>query len=166
MTEFIANLPINLNMDYLSFVIVAFIVYVVYKIKRRPKKLSKREIDRIIKREMMKNGNSCLLHQYEHQKKNFARKGFETSGVYIFTNLRNKKSYVGQSVNILKRVDTHIKGRGSEDLYLDILRGHEFLLQFVRLRDSKFHDLNSLERYYIKKKNAFTKGYNKTRGNK
>lgn len=166
MAEFVANLSMNLNMDYLSFVIVAFIAYVVYKIKRRPKRLSKREIDRIIKKEMMKTGNSCLLHQFEYKKKTFARRGFETPGIYIFTNLRNKKSYVGQSVNILKRVDTHMKGRGSEDLYLDILRGHEFLLQFVRLRDSKFNNLNALERYYIKNKNAFTRGYNKTRGNK
>lgn len=166
MAEFVANLLNNLNMDYLSFVIIAFIAYVIYKIKRRPKKLSKREIDKILKKEMMKTGNTCLLHQYEYQKKNLSRRGFESSGIYIFTNLRNRRTYVGQSVNILKRVDSHLKGRGSEDLYMDILRGHEFMLQFIKLKDSKFYDLNSLERYYIKKKNAFTKGYNKTRGNK
>lgn len=133
---------------------------------KKKRTLTPEEIDRYIKKESLKMKDTVYMEDFYKVKKNLERRGFECPGVYIFTNLRNGRKYVGQSVNILNRVNTHIKGRGSQDLHEDMLLGHEFIIQFIKLKDTRFKNLNDLERYYIKKMNAFTQGYNKTRGNK
>ena len=160
-TEFFA-----LDYSTLKYTIILLLtVFILSKFKKKKRKLSKEEIEKYIKNEQMKSRNTILLADFENQKHSLSRRGFTAPGVYIFTNLNNGRKYVGQSKNILNRVNTHIKGRGSEDLFLDIQRGNDFILQFVKLSETKHRNLNSLEKYYIKKMKAFTHGYNKTRGN-
>lgn len=145
--------------------ILSLTIFILSKFKIKKRKLSKEEIEKYIKKEQMKSRNTILLNDFEQQRKKLSRRGFSAPGIYIFTNLNNGKKYVGQSKNILTRVNTHIKGRGSSDLFLDIQRGNDFIIQFIKLSESNHRNLNSLEKYYIKKMRAFTNGYNKTRGN-
>lgn len=161
----------------------AYLVHKVYKeikkpSKRRKSKKSKKwyisskstmspsEVKRRVEKEKMKMENTYQVRTLYKEKKFLIRRGFESPGVYIFTNLNNNRKYVGQSINMLRRVETHIKGRGNPEMHEDLAKGNEFIVQFVKLSDSLFYDLNTMERHYIKKMNAYTRGYNKTRGNK
>ena len=90
--------------------------------------------------------------------KNFA-------GVYILFNKTKNMYYVGQAQKILDRVNNHFTGKGNGDVYADYKYGDEFTIKMLALEGSGFSSLNELERHTISKYNAFSKGYNKTRGN-
>lgn len=92
-------------------------------------------------------------------KKNFA-------GVYILYNKTKNKYYVGQAKQILNRVNAHFTGKGNGDVYADYKYGDEFTIKMIALENSGYKTLNELERNTISVYNAFSKGYNKTRGNK
>ena len=93
------------------------------------------------------------------KKKNFA-------GVYIIYNKTKNMYYVGQAQKILDRVNNHFVGRGNGDVYADYKYGDKFTIKMISLQNSGFSSLNELERCVITKYNAFSKGYNKTRGNR
>lgn len=154
----------------IELIILGFIIYWVFKYLKNKfftnsKKNREAQIDAIIEAEKMKMANTIYAKDFYSEERNLSRRNFDTRGVYIFTNLKNNKKYVGQSINILMRVRTHLKGRGSDNLYKDIKRGDKFTIQFVRLIDTHFRDLDSLEKYHISKNNSYVSGYNKTRGN-
>lgn len=92
--------------------------------------------------------------------------GDDFQGIYILRNESKKKYYVGQSVHVLARVNQHFTGHGNGDVYADYRNGARFSIRTLRLKGSGFKTLNSLERYAIAAYRAYTKGYNKTRGNK
>lgn len=96
------------------------------------------------------------------------RDGFNFAGIYILHNLTKNKYYVGQSVNVMNRVNTHFKGRtaGNKGVYKDFKHGDEWNIKMVRLEDTRFLNLNDMEKYAIQLYEGYTKGYNKTRGNK
>ena len=146
-------------------VLLLLTIFIFSKFKKKKRKLSEEEIEKYIKNEQMKSRNTIFLNDFDRERNSLTRKGFTSPGIYIFTNLNNGRKYVGQSKNILSRVNTHLKGRGNDDLFSDIQRGYDFTLQLVKLSETKYKNLNSLEKYYIKKMKAFTHGYNKTRGN-
>ncbi len=87
------------------------------------------------------------------------------SGVYILYNKSKNMYYVGQAIKILDRVNNHFTGKGNGDVYADYKYGDEFTIKMIALEGSGFASLNSLERETIRKYKAFSKGYNKTRGN-
>lgn len=87
-------------------------------------------------------------------------------GVYILYNETKKLYYVGQSIHVLKRVNAHFTGKGNGDVYADYKYGDNFIIRMIELQNSGFSTLNQLERHAIKTYNAYTKGYNKNRGNK
>lgn len=119
-----------------------------------------RELQRVLKR------NSIVVSDFLSKKQSLVKRGYNTQGVYIFTNLSKKnRKYVGQSVNLVYRVETHIKGKGNPDLYKDLIKGDTFVVELIKLKDTSFKDLNGLERHYIAKHDSFYNGYNKTRGN-
>ena len=91
--------------------------------------------------------------------KNFA-------GVYILYNKNRNKYYVGQGKEVLNRVNAHFTGKGNGDVYADYKYGDEFTIKMIALENSGFETLNELERNTISYYNAFSKGYNKTRGNR
>lgn len=41
-------------------------------------------------------------------------------GIYVFNNRTKNKFYVGQSVNVYKRVCQHFDGEGNQKLYWDV----------------------------------------------
>lgn len=87
-------------------------------------------------------------------------------GVYILFNKTQNMHYVGQSVDVLNRVNAHLTGKGNGDVYADYKYGNEFTIRIIKLANSGFKTLNELERHAIKTYNAYSRGYNKTRGNK
>lgn len=91
--------------------------------------------------------------------KNFA-------GVYILFNQSKNMHYVGQGKQVLNRVNAHFTGKGNGDVYADYKYGDSFTIKMIALENSGFDTLNELERHTIARYNAFSKGYNKTRGNR
>lgn len=64
------------------------------------------------------------------------------------------------------RVNAHFTGRGNGDVYADYKYGDPFEISMIALENSGFCTLNELERNVIRRYNAFSNGYNKTRGNR
>lgn len=87
-------------------------------------------------------------------------------GVYILLNKTKNMYYVGQAIKIYDRVNQHFTGHGNGDVYADWKYGDEFTIKLIPLKRSGFKTLNELERNTISAYNAFSKGYNKTRGNR
>ena len=94
----------------------------------------------------------------------------ESPGLYKKTNILYNKTrnmhYVGQAQSVLSRINQHLTGHGNGDVYADYKFGDKFTITSVRLKGSGFATLNELERHAISVYNAYSKGYNKTRGNR
>lgn len=91
------------------------------------------------------------------------------SGVYIIKNLDTEKVYVGQSVNVIKRLRQHLNGSssvGNVDINDSIVNGDRLIVYGLRFSDYDFSDLNDMERYFIDYFDAYAFGYNRTKGNK
>lgn len=88
------------------------------------------------------------------------------AGVYILYNETKDMYYVGQGKQVLNRVNNHFTGKGNGDVYADYKYGDIFSIKMIALENSGFKTLNELERHTIARYNAFSKGYNKTRGNR
>lgn len=88
------------------------------------------------------------------------------AGVYILYNKSKNMYYVGQGKQVLNRVNMHFTGKGNGDVYADYKYGDTFSIKMIALENSNFSSLNELERNTIARYNAFSSGYNKTRGNK
>ena len=90
-------------------------------------------------------------------------------GVYVMYNEDRRLPYVGQSVNMDRRVTDHFRGRdrtgGGREAYLDHHAGDAFKIMFMDLESSPFADLNEMEAYYIARFDSVENGYNRTRGN-
>ena len=87
-------------------------------------------------------------------------------GVYILHNTDKDLYYVGQGKKILDRVNNHFTGKGNGDVYADWKYGDNFTIRMIALDNSGFDTLNQLERHTISYYDAYSKGYNKTRGNR
>jgi hypothetical protein len=88
------------------------------------------------------------------------------AGVYILHNKTKNMYYVGQGQQVLNRVNAHFTGKGNGDVYADYKYGDSFKIKMISLDNSGFTSLNELERATIKTYNAYSQGYNKTRGNR
>lgn len=88
------------------------------------------------------------------------------AGVYILYNKSKNMYYVGQGKQVLNRVNAHFTGKGNGDVYADYKYGDIFSIKMIALENSGFNSLNELERNTIARYNAFSNGYNKTRGNR
>lgn len=87
-------------------------------------------------------------------------------GIYILYNQTKQMYYIGQSKNVIKRVNTHFTGKGNGDVYADYKYGDDFVINMLSLSKSGYTSLNALERDAIDTYQAYSKGYNKTKGNK
>ena len=90
----------------------------------------------------------------------------ETTGVYILYNKTKNMYYVGQATKTIQRVSNHLSGRGNGDVYADYKYGDEFTVKIIPLNKSNYNTLDELERVMIDTYNAYSTGYNKTRGNR
>lgn len=95
-----------------------------------------------------------------------ARSGQDFTGCYILHNVTKDKYYVGQGKSVLQRVKQHLTGHGNGDVYADYKFGDTFTVKTISLAQSGYNSLNALERDLIASHNAYTKGYNRTRGNR
>ena len=76
-------------------------------------------------------------------------------------NFKNYRDvYIGQSINICKRVHSHFTGKGNGNVYADIRYGKEVYVQLVPCHKQ---NMNSKEKRLINAFNA-TQSYNMTRG--
>lgn len=86
--------------------------------------------------------------------------------IYLIHNTITKKFYVGQTIDIKKRINEHFTGKGSKPLYKSILkqgaRGYEVYILNTAYSKS---ELNRQEAFYIQKYQAADYGYNIERGN-
>ena len=96
----------------------------------------------------------------------------EISGCYVFLVYNNLKDvekhkfahvYVGQSVDLNKRIKTHLSGNGCKEIYWDIRKQKIVKVKLAKVPVMK---LDKKEKQLIKLYNAYhsRKGYNKTRG--
>ena len=131
------------------------------EINQKITKLSKNEIE-ISVSDFLRMRNQTFggqgLPQYVKDK--------QFPGVYILFNKSKNMYYVGQAQYIFDRVNAHFTGKGNGDVYADYKYGDEFTIKMISLEKSGYVSLNELERHTIMAYNAFSKGYNKTRGNK
>ena len=91
---------------------------------------------------------------------------YDFSGVYIIYNHTQDMYYVGQGKKVFQRVNNHFTGHGNGDVYADYKYGDDFTIKMIALEKSGFKTLNELERNTIMTYNAYSRGYNKTKGNK
>lgn len=91
---------------------------------------------------------------------------YDFEGVYILYNQTKKLYYVGQGKKVMNRINQHFTGHGNGDVYADYKYGDAFTIRAIKLEGSGFSTLNALEKSTITSYNAFSKGYNKTRGNR
>lgn len=90
----------------------------------------------------------------------------EFTGIYVLHNTARDMFYVGQSVRVLQRISQHFTGHGNGDVYADFRNGDKFTVQTISLAESGYQSLNDLERDAITAFNAYSRGYNHTRGNR
>ena len=90
-------------------------------------------------------------------------------GIYGIKNLVNGKMYVGQAINIYKRWKDHIDDLDEDKHYnLHLQRSWNLYgkenFKFFILEECLPEDLNQKEIFYVDKCDAYTNGYNQTRG--
>ena len=94
---------------------------------------------------------------------------YDFKGVYIIYDADMNCYYVGQSINVIKRLRGHFNGQsskgGADDLNEALISGHNMEIALLRLQNSSFRDLDDMEAYFIDYFDAYYHGYNRTRGN-
>lgn len=94
------------------------------------------------------------------------------SGIYKITNITNGMTYIGQSVDVAKRITEHVKGSLGIASIADQKVHHAMREEGVQnwtfelLLECPKEELNEQERYFIKLYKSNEWGYNGTRGNK
>ena len=151
----------NLFILYLVFFVVLFLYSRIklYRIYAKIENLKNNSLT-ITPEELFKLKKERVLGE----KKSIASQ-WNFSGVYILYNETKNMYYVGQSVKVFDRVNQHFTGKGNGDVYADYKYGDKFEISLIGLTESGFDNLNELERYAIKKYDAYANGYNKTKGN-
>lgn len=88
-------------------------------------------------------------------------------GIYKITNMINNKSYIGQSVDIVRRWNKHknfSQDRSEYPLYRAFKKYGVENFNFSILEECSPDKLNEKEIYYIKYYNSYNDGYNQTMG--
>ena len=93
----------------------------------------------------------------------------ENPGIYILSNVKNGKKYVGKDHNIPKRVNRHLTGNAREcrEIYNAIKKHNKksFEVKFILYPGISIEALNSVEKWKINQLNTISpKGYNISKG--
>ena len=142
----------------------AYLLYVLFRlitgrsVKSRVRALAKNAVE-------MTPEAFFRLRTRRGDSRGFLSAKYDYPGVYILYNRTRNMYYVGQAQSVLSRINQHLTGHGNGDVYADYKYGDRFTVTSIRLRGSGFGTLNELERHSISVYNAYSKGYNKTRGN-
>ena len=93
-------------------------------------------------------------------------------GIYKITNKKTGKSYIGQSIDIERRIEEHIKAPHDKSnssyalpLQQDIRSEGKEAFEFQILEECAKEELNEKEHLYIEEFNSYLEGYNNKRGN-
>lgn len=92
-------------------------------------------------------------------------------GCYVIRNVKNSKTYVGQSKDVMKRIKQHFKGTVpnniifAEDYYATPAEERADLFEITIIPCETKDELDKTERELIEQHEAFAKGYNGTNGN-
>ena len=93
-------------------------------------------------------------------------------GIYKITNLKTKECYIGQSVDVKKRIYDHLKAACGVDTPKDNLLYQAMKKYGIEnfsielLQECTNQELNQKEKYFIELYQSHIYGYNKTSGNK
>ena len=87
-----------------------------------------------------------------------------TCGIYCITNLINGKQYVGQSVDIEKRMNEHIHSDSNSKIHQAIMKYGVKNFRFEPLIRCSPEELDEQEVKFIRLLNTYENGYNQTRG--
>ena len=149
--------------------------YWIRNLKRKRKKSKKQFKRRKNKTKFYEssNINESLWKWYSVQEfRRKTKKGYmqyDFDGVYIIHDLDYDAYYVGQSINVIKRLRGHFNGQsskgGADDLNEALISGHNMEVALLRFKNSSFRDLNDMEAYFIDYFDSYYNGYNRTRGN-
>lgn len=96
----------------------------------------------------------------------------KVTGIYKITNIKNEKCYVGQAIDVYKRLSEHCKaGLGIDTpqgnkLYAAMREDGISNFTFELLEECSEEELNEKERFYISVYNSVNYGYNSQQGNK
>ena len=86
-------------------------------------------------------------------------------GIYKITNLTNNKVYIGQSVNITRRLQEHKTGHNKNSSIDQAIRQEGLEnFKFEIIECCNFNNLNEREKYWIQYYNSYLDGYNDTAG--
>lgn len=73
------------------------------------------------------------------------------TGIYIITNLINRKQYVGQAINIKKRIYQHfragVSGKSSNPMYQEMSKIGITNFTYEVLEECEIDQLNNKEKY-------------------
>ena len=150
-------------------VLVLAAAYLIYLLIRRIRRGDVKHRVRALARNAVEMSPEEFFHmrrETEDGGRAFASARYDYAGVYILYNKTQNMHYVGQAQSVLSRINQHLTGHGNGDVYADYKFGDKFTITSVRLKGSGFATLNELERHAISVYNAYSKGYNKTRGNR
>ncbi|WP_187291013.1 GIY-YIG nuclease family protein [Clostridium novyi] len=90
-------------------------------------------------------------------------------GIYRIMNLANNKKYIGQSIDIINRWQSHKSAlywnnHPNKELQQEWNQYGYKYFEFTLLEKCKAEDLNNREKYYIRNSNSYLNGYNETEG--
>lgn len=104
-----------------------------------------------------------IIEFLEEQKTKFLS---DFTGIYIIHNITKNKYYVGQGINVNRRMIEHFsKSKSKNGIYADFINGDSFEYKQIKLSKSGYDSLQKLEKDYIEKYRGIEEGYNSIPGN-
>jgi hypothetical protein len=162
------------SVQYILIPILLFLLIILLSIRSSEKAREKARKELKEKIEGLANNTLELTPEEFFNFRNFSFGGrgrahvsaqYNFAGVYILFNKTKNMYYIGQGKQVFNRVNNHFTGKGNGDVYADYKYGDSFSIRMISLENSGFSSLNDLERQTISTYNAYSAGYNKTRGN-
>lgn len=159
----------------IAFVLIAFVIFIIFRIIAANNRKQQEQREAVEK--WLNNPDGIVYEQWQliarkygtvgefklkYQQLKGKLKEADYSAIYVLKNLTNDFYYVGQSVNVFKRVNQHFSGKGNGNVYADYKYGQDFQVNIIPVEKDR---LNEIEFNLIKILNANgAKGYNISKG--
>ncbi len=148
--------------------IVVLLVLIIRIVRKNKKKAwIKQQRDEVMERaesyyqrKQCFTANEFLDFYNKTKQQNIKISSIDGPGIYIFS-IGTRPIYIGQSINVFKRVNSHLIGGGNGDIYHEYKSGANLRIQIIKCHHDK---LNELESYYIEKCKTCLYGYNRNKG--
>ncbi len=156
------------NNDETIYTLIASLFFILFTIFRLYKHLKlKKQLRDLLNSQIELSPEAFfkMRNQKNLNKKGYVSSSYQIKGVYVLYNATKNMYYVGQGINIINRVNSHLNGSGNGDVYADYKYGDKFTIKLISLDSTEFKSLNELEKNLISYYNSYKYGYNKTKGN-